>query len=302
MALAAVCLCGLACGGDDGGSDRPTIGCVLKSTESPFWIAAKQGCEKGAREAGAELVFGAAETEADVAGQIAEVEDALTRGVDALVVAPSAPDQLRPVLERAARDVPVLLVDTDIPDWDGKTSYIGTDNVAAGALGAKHIAEKVGTGTFGMLTGDPGVTSVEDRVKGARQAFQAAGIEVASVLNVRGCTRDQGVSQTEDMLTAHPDLDGIFAVCDQPLLGGVEAIRKAGKKPGDLFLLGFDAVAEAVDLVERGVIDGDVAQFPAKMGELGVKHAVRAARDEDVPKVIDSGAEVVTRANAARFK
>lgn len=289
-------------GGAGGGDDRVTVGCVMKSLESPFWIAAKEGCEQAAAAAGAELIFGAGETEADIAGQISEIEDVLTRGAEALVVAPSAPDQLQPVLERAARDVPVLLVDTDIPDMDGKTSYAGTDNVAAGKLGGQFILDNGGKGKFGIVTGDPGITSIEDRIKGAKQAWEGSAIELVQVVNARGCTRDAGVTVTEDLLTANPDLDGIFYVCDQPMLGGIEAIKNAGKRPEDLFIVGFDAEPEAVELVEQGVIDGDVAQFPGKMGELAVENAIRAVDGEAVPKFIDSGAEVVTKENAPQFK
>jgi ribose transport system substrate-binding protein len=307
--VAALMLTLAACGDDDdggdgggGGGDSVKVGCVLKSLESPFWLAAQDGCEQAAEAAGAELIFGAGETEADIAGEISKVEDALTQGAEALVVAPSAPDQLQPVLERAARDVPVLLLDTDIPDMDSKTSYVGTDNVAAGELGGQYILDNGGKGKFGIVTGDPGITSIEDRIKGAKQAWEGSAIELVQIVNARGCTRDAGVTVTEDLLTAHPDLDGIFFVCDQPMLGGVEAIKNAGKKPEDLFILGFDAEPEAVELVEQGVIDGDVAQFPSKMGELGIENAIKAINGEEVPKFIDSGAEVVTKENAAQFK
>lgn len=307
---AALALALAACGDDSegeagsggGGEAQLTVGCVMKSLESPFWLAAQAGCEQAAEAAGAELIFGAGETEADIAGQISEIEDVLTRGAQALVVAPSAPDQLQPVLDRAAQDVPVLLVDTDIPDMDSKTSYVGTDNVAAGELGGQFILDNGGEGKFGIVTGDPGITSIEDRIKGARQAWEGSAIELVQVVNARGCTRDAGVTVTEDLLTANPDLDGIFYVCDQPMLGGIEAIRNAGKKPEDLFILGFDAEPEAVELVEQGVIDGDVAQFPGKMGQLGIENGIKAINGEEVPKFIDSGAEVVTQENAAQFK
>jgi ABC-type sugar transport system substrate-binding protein len=306
LALTALTLTGAGCGDDSsggsGGDKQVTVGCVLKSVESPFWIAAKEGCEKAAKAANAKLIFGAGETEADIAGEISKVEDALAKGADALVVAPSAPDQLQPVLDRAAKDVPVLLLDTDIPGMSSKTSYVGTDNVKAGALGAQYILDNGGKGKFGIVTGDAGVTSIEDRIKGAKQTWQGSAIELVQVVNAKGCTRDAGVNVTEDLLTAHPDLDGIFFVCDQPMLGGVEAIKKAGKKPEDLFILGFDAEPEAVDLVAQGVIDGDVAQFPGKMGELGIANAIKAIKGESVPKFLNSGAEVVTKDTAAQIK
>jgi ribose transport system substrate-binding protein len=299
-----------ACGGDDdkasgSAATQPKqlkIGCIPKSTENEFWLATKAGCERAAKETGAKLVFGAAETESDVQGEINQVEDALAKGVDALAIAPSAPDQLQPVLERAAQKVPVLLMDTDIPNMKGKTAYIGTDNLKAGTISGKYVVEHGKPGNYGILTGDPGVTSVEGRVKGIRQAIKGSGIKIVAELHVAGCAKDKGVSATEDMLTAHPDLVGIIAACGNPLLGGLQAIKQAGKKPEDLFLMSFDALPDSTALVGQGVIDGDIAQFPGKFGEIGVKEGIKAASGQTIPKVIDSGVEVVTKANAAEFK
>jgi ribose transport system substrate-binding protein len=304
-----------ACGSDDSkksAADQPAgkpqaaaklkIACIPKSTENEFWLATKAGCERAAKQAGVELVFGAAETESDIQGEISEVEDALAKGVDALAIAPSAPDQLQPVLERAAKEVPVLLLDTDIPNMNGKTAYIGTDNLKAGKISGQYVVEQAKKGKFGILTGDPGVTSVEERVKGIKEAVKGTDIQIVTVLNVAGCAKDKGVSATEDMLTAHPDLDGIIAACGNPLLGGLQAIKQAGKKPEDMFLMSFDALPESTKLVGEGVLDGDIAQFPGKFGELGITEGIKAAEGKPVAKVIDSGVEVVTKENAAQFK
>jgi ribose transport system substrate-binding protein len=302
-----------ACGGtDDAGDDasgsaakkpdQAKIACIPKSTENEFWLATKAGCERAAKQTGVQLLFGAAETESDVQGEINEVEDALAKGADAIAVAPSAPDQLKPVLERAAKKVPVLLMDTDIPDMTGKTAYIGTNNLKAGTISGKYVVENGKPGNYGILTGDPGVTSVEDRVKGIKQALAGSAIKIVAELHVAGCAKDKGVSATEDMLTAHRDLVGIIAACGNPLLGGLQAIKQAGKKPEDMFLMSFDALPESTALVGKGVIDGDIAQFPGKFGEIGIKEGLDAANGETIPKVIDSGVEVVTKDNAAEFK
>lgn len=301
-----------ACGDDEGnggggGNEQLAVGCIIKDTSSPFWLIAQEGCERGAKTNNVKLIFGAGESESDIDGQIAEVEDAVTRGADALVVAPSDPVALQPVLERAAEEVPVVLIDTDIPDWTGKAAFIGTDNVSAGKVAAEYIVDNIeledpSAGKLGVITGRAGITSVEDRVEGLRQGLEDSGIEIVSVLNTQNCARDEGVSTTEDLLTAQPDLDGIFYACDNPMLGGIKPIRAAGYGPDDLFIVGFDALPEAVALVEKGVIDGDIAQFPDKMAAVGIKQALQAANGKELPAFTDTGVEVVTKENASEFK
>src|SRR5215203_2573016 len=90
------------------------IGFVPKALNQEFWITSKAGAE-----------------------------DVLTKQVDALAVAPTAPDQLQPVLERASKQVPVIIIDSDIPGWNGKVSYIGTDNVKGGEVAGEYIVDQL---------------------------------------------------------------------------------------------------------------------------------------------------------------
>lgn len=319
-------LCALACAGlmvlggcgsddDDGGNgggastsgggDQVTIGFVPKSFESAFWLASREGAEKAAAaDPNVELLVDAAASEAAVEEQIAIVEDMLTKGVDALAIAPSAPDQLLPVLQQATADgVPVVLIDTDIPELAEKTAFVGTDNVTAGKVAAEFFKEQMPDGgKIGVVDGSAGITSLTDRIKGFTQGIEGSGMEIVQTVRAEGCTRDNGVKAVEDLLTANADLDGVFAACGEPAVGGLQAVKGAGLKPDDLLYVGFDATEDELTAIEAGDEDGSVAQFPAKMGEEAVKAVAAAARGEEVEKVIDTGSEVVTKENVAEFK
>jgi simple sugar transport system substrate-binding protein len=307
------CLALGACGEDEegagaaggGGGEEVLVGFVPKSLESAFWLASRAGA-RAADQAHEDIrvLVEAGQSEAAVEQQISIVENLLTRGVQALAVAPTAPDQLLPVLQRAVQDdVPVVVVDTDIPELTGKTAFVGTDNVEAGRIAAEWMSEEMGgEGTVGIITGSRGVTSVEDRVRGFREGLEGSQIEVVDELRAEGCTRDTGVSAMEDMLTAHADVDAVFVTCGEPAVGATRAIASSNRDFDDILLVGFDATPDEIAAIEAGREDATIAQFPERMGRQGVEAAARAARGEEVPDTIDTGVEVVTRENAAEFR
>lgn len=289
-----------ACGGDDddgsGGSasEDVTIGVVLKDLSTPFWQQVQTGVE--AAPEGVDIELSAATSEVDVTGQISQIENALTKGVDALVVAPTVPEELLPALERAAGEgIPVVLVDTDVPEFEDSTSYVGTDNVEAGESAGKYLDEQLkGSGTLGMLISSPGVTSVDDREAGVLNAL-SPGIEVFNGEKT-DCERDIGLTSAENVLTAHPDVNAIFTSCAEPMKGAARAIQAAGRA-GDILTVGFDADDESLEQIRNGQLDALVTQFPARMGFLAVETAAKAARGDSVEKFVPSGSELVTKEN-----
>lgn len=290
---------------DAAAADSVTIGFVPKSFESAFWLATQTGAEEAAEaDPSIELIVDAASSEAAIEDQIAIVEDLLARGIDALAIAPSAPDQLLPVLEQAVSDgVPVIIVDSDIPAFEGKTAFIGTDNESAGATGAEFFKEEMPDGgRIGVVDGTAGIQALIDRINGFTTGIEGSGIEIVQTVRAEGCTRDNGVSAVEDLLTANQDLDGIFLACGEPAVGGIQAVKGAGLQPDDLVYVGFDATKDELTAIAAGDEDGSVAQFPETMGLEAVQAAAMAARGEDVEPVIDTGSEVVTEENVAEFQ
>ncbi len=315
MAAGAILMAGCGGDGDEGGSaasgdsggggdKKVKVGFVPKSLESAFWNATKDGAEAAAEaDPNIELMVDAAASEAAVEEQIAIVENMLSKGVEALAIAPSAPDQLLPVLQQAAADgVPVVLIDSDIPEFTDKPAFVGTNNEAAGETGAEFMKQELPDGgKIGVVDGTAGIQSLIDRATGFKKGIEGSGIEIAQTVRAEGCTRDNGVSAMEDLLTANRDLDGIFTLCGEPAVGGLRAIEGAGLKPDDLVFVGFDATPDELTAIKAGKEDGSVAQFPEKMGEEGAKAAAAAARGEKVEPTIDTGSEVVTKKNVAEF-
>jgi len=107
---------------------------------------------------------------------------------------------------------------------------------------------------------------------------------------------------TEDILTANPDLKAIYAACGPPIPGAVKSISNAGIANDKIILVGFDACCGEIEAIKSGAEDASVAQFPAKMGELGIDTVVKAIRGEAVEANVDTGAGLVTLQNVKDFE
>src|SRR5690606_16462629 len=227
-----------ACGGDDGGGgtgdgggdggEEYTVAVVLKTLSSPFWLQVAGGVEDGGEAAGVEVTLAGATAETQVQEQIDKVRAAITQQVDALVVAPTQAEQLEPILQQAVDEgIPVLLVDTDIEGWDGKETFVGTDNYAAGVTAGEFILEQADSGTIALIRGVPGNPSTDSRVDGVIDTLEGSGIEVVADLSANS-DRAEGRAVMADILQSNPDVSIVFAANDDMALGALEAVKAAG--------------------------------------------------------------------------
>ena len=244
-----------------------------------------------------EMLFAQGESGTDDEGEIAAIESMVTQGVQAIVITPTSPN-VQDALQAAVDDgIKVILVDNDIPDWDGKTSVVATDNLAGGVLAGEFMAGELEPGdTVAVLEGVPGAPSLDDRVTGFLDGLGDEFEVVASLPT--DCDQTKGLDATQDILTANPDVTAIYGACGPPVIGGMEAIASAGTT---VKVVGFDAGPDEIAAIVAGDQLASVAQFPAKMGEMGCQAALDAINGEDVPANIDTGTEIVTADNASEF-
>ena len=266
---------------------------------NPFWAAVSQGALDMGAELGVDVaVVGPPGGETDVAGQIALVEDQLAKGVVGIAISPADTAALVPVLEQArARGVAVLFVDKRA-DMEG--TYIGTNNIPAATLGAQHICDNVPAGSDvailqGIITGTTG----QHRAQGAREGLEACGLNIVAEQPADWDTA-RALSVTENILSANPNLAGIFASNDNMALGAVEAVRNVGKLD-DIFIVGFDGNPNAAEAILAGDLEASVAQRPYNMGQMGVEYVLKLVAGEELADEIDTGAELVTPENAEGF-
>lgn len=301
-AAAAVALSLAACStpADSGGDDDVlTIGLITKFPVDFYDIMVDAAKEWDANEPGAEVIFAQGESGTDDEGVIAAIQSFVTQGVDAIAVTPTSPNVAGELQKAVDAGIPVILIDNDIPDWDGKTAVVATDNYAGGVLAGEWLKENLPQGAkLAVLQGVLGNPSLDDRVNGMLEALGDHAEIVATTPT--DCDQTKGLDAGQDILTANPDLDAIYAACGPPILGTLEAIASAGRS--GIITVGFDAGPDELAAIEAGTESASVAQFPAKMGSLGVQAAYDAARGKTVEKLIDTGTEMVTKDNVADFK
>ncbi len=249
-----------------------------------------------------ETVFAQGKSGTDDEGEIAAIESMITQGVNAIAITPTSPNVQTALDKATAAGIKVILIDNDIPDWTGKTSVVATDNLAGGKLAGAWLKDNLPAGAkLGVLEGRLGNPSLEDRVTGMLDALGDAATVVGGS-PATDCDQTKGLDATTDLLTAHPDLTAIYAACGPPATGALTAIKNAGIAPGKIIVVGFDASGDEVAAILAGEQAASVAQFPAKMGSLGIETAYKAAKGETVEANVDTGTEMVTKDNAADFQ
>jgi len=267
---------------------------------NPFWAAVQRGAEEKGKELGVEVIVLAPPTESDVAAQIAQIEDQLAKGIKGLVLAPTDPNALAPVVDEAiASKVPVVFVDTK--GTNAGVTYIGTDNEAGAALAAKYICDNVPAGSdVALITGIVTQSTGKARADGGRTGLTGCGLKIVAE-QTGEWDRAKGLAVMENIITGNPNIKAVFASNDNMALGATEALKSAGLLD-KVMVVGFDANPDAAASILAGEMTASVAQNPANMGAIGVDSILKLAKGETLPPVIDTGTVLVTKENAEKFK
>lgn len=251
----------------------------------------------------ATVLFAQGKSATDDAGEIAAIQDMVAKGVKGIAITPTSPAVTKELDKAVKKGVKIVLVDNDIPSWKKKTSVVATNNYKGGLLAGRYLAKRLKAGdTLGILEGVPGVPALDDRVRGMLAGMGPLRTKIKIVARLAtDCAQDKGLTAAQDILTRESDVTAIYAACGPPALGAVQALKNARKKKGEVILVGFDALPDEVAQIRAGWETASVAQFPAKMGFLGIDTTYRAVKGEKVPKNVDTGTALVTRANAGKF-
>jgi ribose transport system substrate-binding protein len=294
-ALAAMTLAlGLsACGDDSGGgtsgADQPYIAIVSKGFQHQFWQAVKKGAEDEAKKEGARITFEGPATETEVEAQLNMLNNALAKSPDAIGFAALDSKSAAPAMQQAKdKSIPVVAFDSGV-ESDIPVTTAATDNKAAAAEAAKHLAELIGSkGKVAMVVHDQTSRSGIDRRDGFVEWMKANAPGV-QLLPVQYGAGDQAKSAdiTKSIIQANPDVAGIYGSNEGSAIGVVKGVEESGKK--GVAVVGFDSGQAQIDAINNGVMAGAITQNPVGMGAELIKAAMKAINDESLPKTIDTG-------------
>jgi ribose transport system substrate-binding protein len=273
----------VACGDDEGGGGGGSgsddgnkiekIGLTVADVSNPFYIALKEGVESEAEKVGATVEV--EDGQQDLNKQSQQFDDFVQRGVDAILVTAVDSKGIAPAVKRA-KDAGVPVIAVDIGSEGGVDATIVSDNVDAGRQACKYLAEKLGgKGNVAILDGPP-TDVVEQRRDACKEELaKNSGIKIVAEQKGDG-SREQGRSITADMLTAHKDINAVFAIGDPLGLGAELALKQA--KRDDVFVVAVDGAPEVVDSMKGdGLFAASSAQQPRLIGEKGVQVAADIA-------------------------
>lgn len=270
---------------------------VPKGLTHQFWLTVKAGADAAGKDLGVEINWVGPEKETEVVKQINLIEDQIGAGVNAIVMAACDQDALVDVIKKALdKKIPVITIDSGV-NSDLPNSFIATDNVAGAQAAARELAKLIGNeGEVGLIPFVKGAGTSEQREEGFKKGI--AEFPNITIADIQYSQSDviKAMNVTEDMLTAHPNLKGIFAANEPAAVGVVQALEAAGKA-GQVKLVAFDAGDDEVAALKKGTIQALIVQNPFRMGYDGVKAAYDALQGKTVEKRIDTGVTVVTMEN-----
>jgi ribose transport system substrate-binding protein len=294
LAVGALTLAAAACGGqsDTGGGgdgDRPYIAIVSKGFQHQFWQAVKQGAEQAAKRHDVEISFEGPATESDIEAQVTMLTNALAREPDALGFAALDSRAAASLLRQAeSQEIPVIAFDSGV-DSDIPVTTAATDNKAAAAEAAKHMAEALGgTGKVAMVVHDQTSRSGIDRRDGFVEWMEAnaPGIELLPP-QYGGGDQLESANITKSILTSNPDVKGIYGSNEGSAIGVIRGVQESGAT--GVTVVGFDSGQAQIAAIRDGTMLGAITQNPIGMGEQVVDAAVKAINGEQLPPVIDTG-------------
>lgn len=258
-----------------GGSAAPagpatkTIGVSIQDLEAQFYQQMEAGMQAQAKKYGYRLLF--VDANRDSAKQQSQVEDFISKKVDAIVLTPYDSQAIGSAITEANNaNVPVFTADIANASKQGKVvAHVASNNVQGGEMAASLMCKAIGgSGNIAVLD-EPEVTSVQDRVKGFKAgiAQQCPNVKIVAEVDSGG-SRNKAQSDMGDILQAHKDLKGVFGINDDTALGAVTAIRAAGLS--NIAVVGYDAQAEARTAIKNGQMYGDAVQHPDQIGQLTI--------------------------------
>ncbi|KAB0678567.1 ABC transporter substrate-binding protein [Aureimonas leprariae] len=299
---AAVLMGVAAAGMASASAQQPTIPIIVKDTTSFYWQIVLAGARQAGKDLGVNVPELGAQAETDINGQISILENAVSGNPAAVVIAPTERTALGAPITEAAQSVPVIGIDSSA-ESTAFTSFLTTDNVQGGRIAADGLAEAIKAktgkvaGDVALITNAPNAGSLEERKKGFTEQLAAKYPDLKLVADrYADGQAATGLNITTDLLTANPNLVGIFASNLIMAQGAGQSIAENNAKD-KVALVGFDSDDRLVGFLKDGVISALVVQDPYRMGYDGIKTALAASKKETVEKNVDTGANLITTAN-----
>ena len=285
-------------------AEKPTFALIQINQQALFFTQMNEGATQAAEKAGADLVIFNANN--DPAAQNNAIETYIQQKVNGIIVVAIDTNGIMPAVKAAdAAGIPVVAVDAVLPADGPQKAQIGVDNEGAGKMIGEHFVKYVneqmgGSAKLGIV-GALNSTIQNIRQKGFEDVVKgASGVSTAGVVDGRN-VQDNALAAAENLITANPDLNAIYATGEPALLGAVAAVESQGKQ-GQIKVVGWDLTASAIKGIDAGYVVGVIQQDPAGMGAAAVDALAKIQSGGSVDKLISVPVTIVTKDNVEAFR
>lgn len=280
-----------------------SVAAIIKGLDNPFFQTMQSGIETQAELDSVEVNVQAAAAIDDTTGQADRLTSLAGQDYGCFIVNPISGTNLIQALLPVS-EAGTTIVNIDSP-FDAEAAsaaglridtYIGTDNVSAGAKGGAFVAENIEAGAeVAIIGGVAGNETSAARIDGFKAALGDAGTIVTEV--AADWMRERALTAATDILAANPNVVAFFAANDDMGLGIVQALKNLDKV-GEVIVVSVDGNLEALESVKAGELTATIAQYPFAVGSLGVQACEAAATGQTLPENVESPTALVNVGNA----
>lgn len=270
------------------GKKSKKIALLMADLGNPFFHVLRDAVEKRGKELGYEvLVY---DGQNDPSKQPSQVEDAIQKGVDAIIINPGDESSTANALKEAiGQKIPVVTVDRSVKDVDGILSYLVTDNTKGGKLCGEWLEKKLPNGgNVVVMEGIIGTAPQRERGGGFRSVVDPAVNPKSKFKVIDTAVGNFSMAPAEaamsDLLSKHKDINVVFAENDTMAVGVSRAIETAKRQNDGIIVIGFDGAKEAYDLIKDGKMSVTAVQDFNFIGSEAVNYIDAFLKDGTKPK------------------
>lgn len=270
---------------------KESIALVISTLNNPFFVTMKDSAQKEANRLGYDLVV--LDSMDNPAKELANVQDLTVKGTRLMLINPTDSDAVgNAVILANKAEIPVITLDR-VANKGEVVSHVASDNRLGGKMAGDYIAEKVASDAKVIqLEGITGTSASRERGEGFKQAVDAHKLNVLAS-QPADFDRTKGLNVMQNLLTAYPAVQAVFAQNDEMALGALRALQTAGRT--DVLVIGFDGTDDGIKAVNRGMLGATIAQRPDQIGIIGIQTADKILKGEKVDATIPVELELVIK-------
>lgn len=288
--------------GASGSSDKPVVALVMKSLANEFFKTMADGAEAhhATHSADYELIVNGIRNETDLTAQVNLVEQMVSRGANAIVIAPADSKALVPALKRAV-DAGVVVVNIDnqldaevLAEAGLKIPFVGPDNREGAKKVGDVVASKLQAGDeVAIIEGVPTAFNGIQRRLGFEDAMKQGGMKVVSTQS-GSWEMAKANTVAAAILSEHPSVKALLCANDSMALGAVQAVKAAGME-GKVLVAGFDNISAVKDLIESGAMVATADQHGDQLAVFGIEAALQILGKQAAPEDRKTAVDLIVK-------